>query len=174
MNDLLTAALEYAARDLAIFPCHSVTEGRCTCGCIDPACFTRGKHPRISDNLQNASADAAQIRTWWTRWPDANIGLACGPSGLVVIDIDPRKGGDETWHDFVAAHGPDLTATWTSLTGGGGVHYLFRAPVGVTLDEGTDKLGPGVDVKAAGGYVILPPSRHLSGRCYAWENDDAF
>ena len=70
---------------------------------------------------------------------------------------------------LVVRYGEQLRQTLTCLTGGGGTHYYFTAPAGIAVVEGANKLGPGVDVKAAGGYVLLPPSIHISGRRYTWE-----
>jgi hypothetical protein len=106
------------------------------------------------------------VRLWWIRWPGANIALACERSGIVAADVDPRNGGDETWAALRAREGP-FPPTWTNLTGGGGVHELYRAPEGFVCRS--DSLGPGVDVKWHG-YVLLPPSDHLSGRTYGWES----
>jgi putative DNA primase/helicase len=105
------------------------------------------------------------VRCW-------NIGLVTGtPSGLVAIDIDPKHGGDETLAALEAEHG-ELPLTWRFLTGGGGEHILFAHPGGHVPcscgnAEKPGKLGPGVDVKADGGYIVAPPSEHLSGRRYA-------
>jgi hypothetical protein len=163
---MLAAALDAAGRTLHVFPCHGVgADGRCSCG--RPDCRHQGKHPRTGHGHREAPTKTAPIRRWWARWPDANLGLACAPSGLVVVDIDPRHGGDVTWDRLVAAHGPALTDTVACRTGGGGHHYYFRVPAGVTLRDGAGRLGQGVDVKA-NGYVLLPPSRHASGQPYAW------
>jgi energy-coupling factor transporter ATP-binding protein EcfA2 len=100
-------------------------------------------------------------------WPHANIGIATGPSGLVALDVDPDKGGGESLVSLVAQHG-QLPDTIAAITGGGGQHYYFRAgdaPVG----SSASKLGPGLDIRAVGGYVVAPPSLHRSGRRYQWE-----
>jgi len=96
----------------------------------------------------------------------ANIAASLSLSRLIGPDIDPRNGGSDTWSQLCKELGisaaPD---TWMSMTGGGGVHYLYRAPEGFTTT--TDSLGKGVDVKWHG-YFILPPSTHLSGNTYEW------
>jgi hypothetical protein len=107
------------------------------------------------------------IAEWWRRWPEANIGLATGDSsGVDVLDVDPRHGGEDSLHDIEANHG-ELPATLVSLTGGGGVHCFFHHTPGLKNSAG--KIGPGIDFRADGGYVIVPPSNHISGRAYTWK-----
>jgi putative DNA primase/helicase len=151
-----------------VFPCHSIVDGHCSCGkqeCWDSN--NQGKHPITQHGLLDATSDLAAIAKWWRRWPDANIGLATGEaSGVDVLDVDPRNGGDDTLRELEAKHG-ELPATLQSLTGGGGVHYFFRHTTGLKNTAG--KIGPGLDFKTTGGFVILPPSNHISGRAYCWE-----
>jgi hypothetical protein len=101
----------------------------------------------------------------WHAHPGANIGLALKASGLVAVDVDPRHGGDETLLALLEMHGR-LPRTVQSLTGGGGVHFLFNRPGG-ELSGGTDKLGPGVDM-IVNGYIVVPPSNHAAGHDYRW------
>lgn len=158
---MLEAALNYAGRGWHVFPVHTPTKGVCSCG--DKACQNVGKHPRTPGGYKEATTDAARIRSWWKRWPEANIGIACAPSGLVVIDVDPRHGGVQTWDRIQGDHA--LRETPICATGGHaeGRHIYMRKPDRKLA--GT--LGPGVDVKL-NGYVIAPPSLHASGRRYAW------
>lgn len=86
------------------------------------------------------------------------------PSGLVVVDVDPDHGGDETLAALKATHGP-LPAGRTVRTGSGGTHLYYRHP-GRALQNTAGKLGPGIDTRADGGYVIAPPSRHRHGSAY--------
>ena len=159
------AALAYAARGWHVFPCHSARAGRCSCGA--PACQHAGKHPRTLHGLKDATTDPALITRWWQQWPDANVAVATGAvSGLVALDEDPRHGGDVSLDLLTHEHGP-LPETVEALTGGGGRHLLFLHP-GVPLKSGTDRLGPGLDVKADGGYIIAAPSMHPSGQLYEW------
>ena len=122
--------------------------------------------------LLDASTDVDQVREWWARWPNANIGLVTGkPSGVIAIDIDPAKGGVTTWADAHA--GQEMPATRESQTGGGGRHILYRHPLnGTVIKTGTNVLGPGVDVRGDGGYIVVPPSIHLSGHRYVWHDID--
>jgi Bifunctional DNA primase/polymerase, N-terminal len=111
----------------------------------------------------DASSDPRVVGVWWQRAPNANIGIACAPSGLLVLDIDPRNGGDETFGELLRVMGP-LPATWTTLTPGGGQHYYFRFDGEVKRAT----LGEGVDVKHHG-YVVAPPSVHPNGGRYRWD-----
>jgi putative DNA primase/helicase len=159
-------ALAYAARGWAIFPVHSLTNGVCTCGRDE--CESAGKHPRTKTGLKEATTDAEQIREWWSRWPGANVGLATGAvSGLLVLDVDVDSGGEESATTLEAEH-RHLPATVTALTGGGGRHLLFRHP-GEEVRNSAGRLGPGLDTRGDGGYVVAPPSLHASGRRYLWQ-----
>src|SRR5262249_53985814 len=67
--------------------------------------------------------------------------------------------------------------TWRALTGGGGEHIIYAAPNGVAIgnvvaEQHKDPpLGLGIDVRARGGYIVAPPSRHISCGVYAWSVD---
>ena len=163
---LLEAALHYARQGWPVLPLHSVREGRCSCGrdCGRAA----GKHPRSAHGVRDASVDEALVRAWWARWPDANLGLATGPaSGLVVLDIDPAHGGEESLEALIARHGPPPRGP-ISRTGGGGRHLLFAHP-GSRVPSRCGALGSGLDVRGDGGYIVAPPSRHRSGHLYEWD-----
>ena len=104
---------------------------------------------------------------WWHRWPDANVGIRTGAeSSLVVLDVDPRHGGDATLDHLVSEHGP-LPAGRTVATGGGGMHLYFRHPGHKVSNDAGRRLGDGLDIRGDGGYVLAPPSRHVSGGRYA-------
>jgi Protein of unknown function (DUF3987)/Bifunctional DNA primase/polymerase, N-terminal/Primase C terminal 1 (PriCT-1) len=167
---LLRAALLYASRGRAVVPLHTPVGDGCSCE-EGPRCLHPGKHPRLNRWQKLASSDPVVIGDWWSRWPDANVGIVCGElSGVFVVDVDNRHGGDVSLEELEARIGP-LTPTLTTLTGGGGLHYWFVQPPGVVFtNENTGRvLGPGLDVKTDGGLVVAPPSLHTSGRTYAWE-----
>jgi hypothetical protein len=86
--------------------------------------------------------------------------LATG-AGLLVLDVDPRHGGDDSVADL-----PPLPPTREAATGGGGRHLYYRAGVKIRCSAG--RLGPGLDVRGEGGYVVAPPSVHPSGQLYRW------
>jgi hypothetical protein len=114
-----------------------------------------------------APAEPGQVGEWWRRWPDANVGVVTGwVSGVVVLDVDPRHGGDRGLERLEARWGT-LPVTVESRTGGGGSHLWFQAPRGPVPSA---VLAPGVELKAEGGVVVIPPSRHASGRVYAWRD----
>ena len=161
----LNAALEYARDGMAVFPGHSVvTDRRCTCGRAN--CSSPGKHPRIREWQKKASTNEFRIREWWQRWPEANVCIATGQiSGIVVLDVDPRHKGDLSLQEFEATHG-SLPFTPVSRTGGGGCHYFFLSPNGAFPNKAN--VLPGLDVRGDGGFVVAPPSLHVSGDTYQW------
>ncbi len=125
----------------------------------------RGKRPLIAwEPYRHRSALPAEVARWWARWPDANLGIVTGSvSGLLVLDLDPDKGGRASLAALEAEFGR-LPATLEVATGGGGRHYYFRHPGGrVACAVG---LRPGLDLRGDGGYVVAPPSIHPSGRAY--------
>lgn len=165
MNPLLDAALAYAARGWPVLPLHTPTEDGCSCQ--NPSCQAVGKHPRTKNGLKDASTDSSVITTWWERCPQANIGIVTGErSGLVVVDVDPRHGGDDSLAEWQQRYGPP-PETVRSLTGGGGWHDLFAHP-GISIKT-TANFAPGIDIRGEGGYFVAPPSLHASGQTYEWE-----
>ena len=161
------AALALARRGWPVLPLNAVgADGRCTCGRED--CMSPAKHPRTLRGLRDATRDPVKIREWWTRWPDANIGIVTGAdSGLMVLDVDPRSGGNVTLDDLEAKQGP-LPKTIEAQTGGGGRHIFFKHPGG-RVKTRANALGPGLDIKGDGGYVVASPSVHITGRRYEWQ-----
>ncbi len=164
MNDSLEAALWYGERGIPVFPVWWVENGVCACGrpCSSPA-----KHPMTAGGFKDATTHPATIRRWWGRYPRANIAGVCGAeSGVVVLDVDPRHGGEESLAVLEREHGPLLPGPKVR-TGGGGWHYYFRHPGGrVAPAVG---LRPGLDLRADDSYALLPPSGHVSGGVYTWE-----
>ena len=161
----LDAALELVADGWAVFPIHSIrASGECSCGKSD--CSNQGKHPRTIHGHQDATRDLEQVRQWWTQWPNANIGGATGKtSARWVLDIDPRHHGDVSFEEQF----PGLEADVSVETGGGGRHLFFKMPDDGEPVPSTSNLAPGIDSRGDGGYVVLPPSNHVSGRSYEWE-----
>lgn len=146
----LEAALDYLARGWSVVP---IAAG--------------GKIPSIAWQVyQDRHADPDEVRDWYRRWPGAGVGVVTGPiSGLAVIDVDPRHGGTESLLAWQERRGP-LPPTVEALTGGGGTHLYF-ASTNKALRNRVAVL-PGVDLRARGGLVVAPPSRHPSGCRYAW------
>src|SRR5262245_10913133 len=166
---MLDAALAYARRGWAVLPIHTVTHGQCSCG--NTTCDSPAKHPRTAHGVHDATSDETSICRWWTRWPEANIGIATGAvSGLVALDVDTRHDGPESLQQLIQAHPTDFPETVRSLSGGGGSHLIFASP-GQPI---SNKVGlmPGIDIRGDGGYIVAPPSLHASGNRYAWDPID--
>jgi hypothetical protein len=169
---LLTAALAYAARGWRVFPCHTPTAQGCSCWQAD--CTNIGKHPRTPNGCKDATTAEAQIRAWWAMWPQANIGVATGSvSGFVALDVDigGEKRGDLTLEALEHSYAP-LPDTVEQHTGSGGRHRLFLAPE-TPIGNSASKVGPHLDIRGDGGYIIVPPSLHASGQRYVWEQTSA-
>jgi predicted P-loop ATPase len=160
MSAMLEAALRYAALGWSVFPIHSIRfDGKCGCG--KEECWKNpknaGKHPRIKWKA-GATCDVETVRAYWTKWPNAGIGCATGPSGLLVADGDAAEG----ILALRAVAGP-LPPTARSRTARG-VHVFFRGQGGTRSDPNRK-----LDTRGTGGYVVLPPSPHVSGHIYRWE-----
>jgi hypothetical protein len=172
----LRSALDYAARGWKVFPAYEVNSSangwRCTCA-RGSECDRPGKHPRINEGVNGATADADQVRAWWARWPQASIGIATGAvSGIIVIDADAGEGKPGLINlTRLCAHHGGVPDTLRVNTGGGGLHLYFR--FNPELRTGTNVLAEAIDVRSDGGYVIAPPSVHVSGRKYEFLAPDA-
>lgn len=176
MIDLLTYALEYAQAGWPVFPCawlRRIGQNASVCVCrAGEACRRPGKHPWypvVPHGLSDASTSEGKIVTWWRQWPRANVALVCGrPAGRWVLDVD-GSAGRETLARLEAEHGA-LPPTLEGRTGSGGRHLVFQWPGRKVVTRQSD-LGPGLDVRGDGGYIVAPPSAHVSGGKYAWVND---
>lgn len=124
-----------------------------------------------SAGFKDASGDINVIQQWFGLRDDLNIGIATGESGLVVVDIDPKDGGDSSYKEWSESHGV-FPRTVVAQTGGGGKHYYFKLPEGMDVPcraPWTPTL-LGIDIRARGGYVAAPGSVHpITGREYRWE-----
>jgi Bifunctional DNA primase/polymerase, N-terminal len=140
------AALDYGARGWPVFP-------------LKPG----GKTPLPGHGPRAATTNAQKIDAWWTRWPAANIGLDCRRAGLVVIVVDADKGGLVTWAALNLR-----TPTLSSQTGRG-FHFIYALPAGQKpVRSSAGRLGPGVGVRSADGYIVLPPSVLANGEAHEW------
>lgn len=167
-NQSLKAALKYTKLGFGVLPLSSPgLDGQCSCG--EPDCEKPAKHPQKIQWRGMGPANEATVMSWWWDWPDANIAVRTGGDfGLLVLDVDPRNGGIASLQKLVETTGP-LPDTLTSKTGGDGLHYYFKYPK--NLVGNPKNLGPkypGLDIKADGGYVVAPPSRHINGKSYQW------
>lgn len=174
-ESMCKAALWYVEKlHWPVFPLHWPVNGDsglvCSCGrdCASPA-----KHPRTANGFKDASVDPEQVRQWWERWPLANVGTPTGGEGNAcgfdVIDIDGPEGIEtfRAWHDGAPETVPPLAAL--AFTPGNrkrkaGRHYLTPAR-GTT---NTTRALPGIDLRGLGGYILLPPSRGITGARYQW------
>lgn len=115
------------------------------------------KVPLLTDWQHQATTDPEQIGGWWATWPDANIGIATGPSGIVASDLDVKNGcrGSEAWDGWTSERDAD-PGVLAALTPTGGRHRYYR-----TTEElkSSNAVLPGVDVKASGGNLVAPGSR---------------
>jgi P4 family phage/plasmid primase-like protien len=142
------------------------------CQCPDGRdCKRPGKHPTTKNGRDDATTDLPTLNRWF-RGQSYNMGIACGPAGLIVIDVDtPRPtNGNADGHVQLAELECDLgplPRTPNSRTGSGGTHRLFHAPAGVAL---ISKAASAIDIKH-NGYIVAPPSVHVSGGIYHWLPD---
>lgn len=159
LAELRSWALRYAAAGFAVLPLHSIyPDGRCTCRRPGSDSCAPGKHPATEHGKDDASTDLEQVARWWERY-SWNIGVR-PPDGMIVLDEDPRNGGDLRFHEQV--YGP-LPRTLIAQTGSGGRHVWLRYD-----GPAAGRLGPGIDVKTSRGYLVAPPSIHASGGTYDW------
>jgi hypothetical protein len=126
----------------------------------------RDKVPLTEHGLDDATTDAMTIETWWAKWPNANVGVRCGP--IIVVDEDTP----DALASLAAELGETLPNTKVARTGKGR-HYYFTQPEGAHLRNSAGKLAPGIDTRGEGGYVVAPPSIHPNGTPYVWENNIA-
>ena len=126
-----------------------------------------GKRPLIADCPNQATSDVKQIRSWLRHWQNCNWAVATGAkSGIFVLDVDGEP-GVAAIHALCSRHGFEWTETLAVGTARGS-HLYFRWPEGGTIRNSTGRLASGLDVRAEGGYVIVPPSVHSSGHVYQW------
>ena len=149
-------ALAYALAGLPVLPLYPVDQnGVCACS-KKAACESPGKHPRIGKWRENATTNIEQIQRWIRKWPGSNWAMATGP--VCVLDVDGPK-GEVALAALIAERGP-IPDTFRVKTGRGCHHYFKEIP-GVTVDK-----RDGLDVRGAGGYVVIPGSLHYSGVTY--------
>ncbi len=126
----------YLAHGFRLFPCRSAD-----------------KTPYTNHGFKDASDNLDVITKWYHQYPECAWGTPTS-SQYSIVDIDPRNGGDAAWEKLIAEHG-DIPPCPTVETGSGGTHYVMGSTPGTRCG----KIGAGIDLKADGGYVIVPPSR---------------
>lgn len=150
MNELLNAAFHYASMGWFIFPC-----------------IAGDKNPLTANGCHDATVDEEIIRSWWTRWPDANIGFNPGPSGMVAVDVDHKHGkvpGLASWKTITDIYGKQLENTLCQETPSGGLHFIYEGQA----PNAKDVLGLGIEVRCLNWYILLAPSLHPEGGTYQW------
>lgn len=184
--DAADQLVEYIQAGIGVFPLHGVRDEMCTCrrpeGRGPGDCHSPAKHPvlglahgkddplrdtchgecgRLGHGLYDATTDAGQVSEWLARYPGCNWGIR-PPVGVLVLDVDPRNGGDVELRKLEEQHGT-LPTTLTAQTGSGGLHLWlsYNGPA-------RGKLCTGVDVKTNKGYLVAPPSTHICGGTYFW------
>jgi len=140
INNCLEAALKYASIGFSVIP------------------TSQDKIPPIKwKKYEQQRADEKTIREWWKKYPNANVGIVTGAiSGIVVVDVENSGRID------------DLPKTVCSKTGGGGWHFFYRHPNELIRNSG--RIRELTDIRGDGGYVVVSPSLHLSGKKYEWIN----
>ena len=163
MSNLLDTALEYAERGWPVIPIHSPTlDGKCDC--LKSDCGSPAKHPWTEHGFKDATTDENLIRKWWSKWPNANVGIRTGEnSGIIVINMGSVEAKEEVRR---RAGDYDLSTVPLVRTGKGWQNY-FKYP-GFNIKSRIGILHH-VDVRGDSGYVVAPPSKHLSGKTYQWE-----
>lgn len=146
-NNILDIALTYASWGWKVVP-------------VVP----NGKIPATAHGVKDATDDPDKIKAWWTKNPNMNIGIAAGEaSGIIVYDIDPRNGGDDSWDIWLKENGK-LPDGVMALTAGGGQHHIAQYQPGIK----SCKLRQGIDLLSDGRYFVAYPST-IDGRSYEWE-----
>lgn len=160
------AALALARHGFHVLPTHGIRNGHCACR-KGGSCRPAGKHPVTKFWHHTSTTNPERIRSLWNTDPNLNVAIHCGPSRLVVVDIDFKNGAEDDYRELIAAV-PELCETGTVRTGSNGLHHYFRLAEGATVKNSIGALGTGIDVRAGNGYVVAPPSTNLSGP-YRWE-----
>lgn len=179
---LIKASRYYPSLGWKILPCHGINNGRCTCGKAHGEPKEVGKHPVLNQWNSESTSDIDKINRWWSENSEYNIGAHCSKSGFLVIDIDPRSGGPDSFEEFEKMVEGGLPTTIEAITGnhtgedGSGTrgrHIYFRCSPDESLIGNLGNLGlSGVDIKH-NGYVLVTPSRHFSGVYYEWAEGKA-
>lgn len=160
---ILSAALTYVEMELSVFPIFAPFGDGCSCFKKD--CSHIGKHPAVKGGWKAATTDPDQLHRWFDNGMMRNLAIATGAvSGVIVLDVDGPAGADSL-RKLETLYGP-LPPTASVVTGRGKHLYFRYPPQGLRCS--VDKLGPGLDIRGDGGYIIVPPSLHQNGRRYEW------
>lgn len=148
----LDLALILAERGWHVFPCHPGPDPK------------RIKRPFTKRGKDDATTDQAQIKAWWSHWPNALVGVYCEKSGIFAVDLDRKNGVDGlgSWRELAAKHGeqPGVVCGPIQDTPSGGQHLIFRLPENLAIPNNASKLAPGIDLRS-NGYIC-------TGGKYIW------
>lgn len=163
LSDLGRAALAYAYHGLAVFPVRP--NGKTPISSCSRCRATRCPGPDYCGHGEchghlDATTDPGRITTWWTRWPRCNIGIACGPSGLAVVDLDGPDGVRQ-WQELTGVRA--TARTLTTRTPSGGAHLWYAARTDRPMRNSVKELAGDIDTRGTGGYIVAPPSRRADG-----------
>lgn len=162
---MIDEAICYARLGFSVIPVHNIVGGQCSCG--SPKCKAKGKHPRFKwTERQKTPYTVAELIEIWEKYPNANVGIVTGAvSNVLVLDIDGESGLKSL--EDVGLPFEDLPESPTVKTGGGGLHVYYRYPENGDAQTKAGVL-TNVDIRGKGGFVVAPPSIHLSGEEYSW------
>lgn len=159
LSPRLDAALRYATAGIPVFPCKPGL-----------------KEPIFKGSFKNATTDPQIIHGWFEKYGDCNIALCPEMAGLAVIDLDDKNGktGSANWRKLVEDNRNGDFGDWQReqagtnvipihITPSGGTHLFFRDSIGPSVGTETAGLGPGIDTRGRGSYVLLPPSVVMPG-----------
>jgi len=166
-NPLLQSALHLADLGINVIPLWWPDDDICACS-AGANCESPAKHPiakLVPNGLINATTNAVTIEQWWQRYPNANIGLCTGGE-VDVIDVD---GAIPAYQELIADIGaPQFVAMVLTGRGDGGLHIYCTPGGNKTITSGKHGLPNKIEVKGAGGYVVAPPSKHVTGGNYTY------
>jgi Bifunctional DNA primase/polymerase, N-terminal/Primase C terminal 1 (PriCT-1) len=168
---LVDHAISHAKRGFRVFPVYKARNGICSCR-NGKLCDSPAKHPRIIGWNHLATCDEKQIREWWKKYSEANVGILTGvydSHNWIVLDVDPKSSGFESLTELESKYGK-LPDTLTAVTGSGGRHYIFSAAREVVISniQASSKLGKGLDIRGKNGFIVAAGSTHGSGKKYQW------
>jgi hypothetical protein len=167
-TNMTQEALNLAEKGFRVFPVYGPTAKGCSCK-QNESCLHAGKHPRVSEWQKVATTDKAQIKSWWSKWQNANIGIATGKgSNVIVLDVDANKGGDVSLSELF--EDSEIPETLTAKTGNG-FHLFFQTVEDIDIKNSVAKIGEGLDIRGENGFVVAAPSLHRNGNRYSWMNE---
>ena len=161
-GDPLVAALDYASHGLPVIPVYE-PDGAGGCSCRRHDCGHPAKHPRLRRGMRDATTDRNLICGLWSQWARANVGVLTGtPGGIFVVDVDSPK-ATETMLELADGRPLGGLAALTAR----GKHLWYLVLAGITIRSFT--FAPDVHIRGLGSYVVAPPSLHISGRRYRFD-----